>query len=105
MTKTKFRSYRQRRKYSLRKSLGNPWDSSSSKSSSNKSNKINEKNKMSLKRISLTKTPKKSSMKTPNKTRSHRNISFSEPLERSRSLTKSSTSSSHAAWYSVSSEK
>ena len=107
MPKT-FRSHRQRRKNDLRKSYGNPWDSSSDKSSSkssSKTNQINKRSNVSLRHISLTKTPKKSSMKTSNRTKSHRTITFREPLERSRSLSKSSTSSSHAVWHSVSSEK
>jgi hypothetical protein len=97
-----FRSHRQRRKTELRKSYGNPWDSSSNESASKSSSKSN---KTYTRRVSLTRTPKKSSMKSANKTRSNRNISFREPLERNRSLTKSSTSSSHAVWRSVSSEK
>jgi len=105
MPKT-FRSHRQRRRDDLRKSYGNPWDTSSDKSSSKSSSKsMSKSNKITSRRVSLTKTPKKSSMKSSNKTKSHRSITFREPLERSRSLTKSSTSTSHDVWHSVSSGK
>jgi hypothetical protein len=46
--------------------------------------------------------PKKSSIK--NRTQTNR-VTFKEPIERSASKSKSSTSSSHAVWHSVSSEK
>jgi hypothetical protein len=78
-----FRSHRQTRKAKLRKMYGDPWDSTTS-SSSRKS----------------TPMPKKSAMKSSSKSRTKKNVSFKEPLDKSLS----STSSAHAAWRSVSSK-
>jgi hypothetical protein len=92
------RSYRQRRKAYLRRTMGNPWDSDS-KSTSSKSPRSprNITSKVSLH------APKKSSIKS----RTHSNrVTFREPLERSASKSKSisTTSSRHSAWHSVSSK-
>jgi hypothetical protein len=78
-----FRSHRQTRRAKLRKMYGDPWDNTTS-SSSKQSNSM----------------PRKSAMKSSSKRRTKKNVSFKEPLDKSRS----STSSAHAAWRSVSSK-
>ena len=78
-----FRSSRQTRRAKLRKMYGDPWDNTTS-SSSRKSSSM----------------PKKSAMKSSSKSRTKKNVSFKEPLDKNLS----STSSVHAAWRSVSSK-
>jgi len=95
--KNSIRSHRQHRKETLRKMYGNPWDSSS-KSSSKSISQLSPK-KSATKRVS-SRMPKKSSIKS--RTQTNR-VTFREPLERSASKSKSSTSRSHAVWRSVSS--
>ena len=73
-----FLSKRQKKRNTLRKRYGNPWDSSPKSTKSSRRNI----------------TSKRSSKK----------VSFRQPLVRSRSRS-SSKSSSHAAWRSVSSKK
>jgi hypothetical protein len=70
-----FLSKRQKKRNTLRKRYGNPWDSSP-----------------------------KSSRRNITSKRSSKKVSFRQPLVRSRSKS-SSKSSSHAAWRSVSSKK
>ncbi len=99
-------SSRKRRKAINRKIFGNPWDSSSSDSDfitmntkfgSPKANTKSSSSASTIKKISLYKKPKKSSFKSR---KSSNRISFRSPLIRS----KSSTSTSHAVWKTVSSK-
>lgn len=105
MPKVPFRSHRQLRKATLRRMYGNPWDtpsrSSTSSRSSSKSSKSSRSSRSPAKTIS-SRYPKRSSLKKSNTTR--KNITFREPLERSASKSKSTTSSAHLAWRSVSSK-
>lgn len=99
--KPKFRSSRQLKRASYRRMYGNPWDSpitspitspiSSPRRSSQRSSIATRKNPKSM-------LPKKSAFKSKS---SGKSVKFREPLERSRSKTNSTTSSSHAAWHSV----
>ena len=100
MPRSKTQSSRQMRRENLRRMYGNPWDSSSSKSSS-KSSSSPRKQSFTKKAITGRKA-KKSSIKS--QTANSNRISFREPLERGRSLTKSTTSSRHSAWKSISSK-
>lgn len=95
MKKSLALSRRQRRREYMRKYYGNPWDSSSKTSSRKSSSHKSSSHRKSMK----FKTAKKSSIKTG--TRSKRNVSFREPIERSRS----SSSSHNSVWRTVSSEK
>jgi len=100
--KPKFRSSRQLKRASYRRMYGNPWDSpitspisspiSSPRRSSPQSSIATRKNLKSM-------LPKKSAFKR--KSTSRKSVKFREPLERSKSKTNSTTSSSHAAWHSV----
>ena len=89
-----FRSHRQSRKVNLRRMYCNPWDDSSSSSSSRKLVSSSRKTKNQ-------KAPKKSAMKkSSGNKKTKKKVSFREPLDRSRST----TSSAHSAWHSVSSK-
>jgi hypothetical protein len=87
------------RRENLRRMYGNPWDSSSSKSSSKS---ITPRKQSFTKKAITGRKAKKSSIKS--QTANRNRISFREPLERGRSLTKSTTSSRHSAWKSISSK-
>ena len=100
MMKVKFRSSRQFKRTSFRRMYGNPWDSSSTSSISSPRTSSNILS--SLTRNNKVKIPKKSAFKSNSITR--KKISFREPLEKSKSKSKSTTSSYHSDWRSVSSK-
>jgi len=81
MPKTLGRSHRQRKRETLRRLYGNPWDSSSSSSRNATRHSFSQASKKSKKRVT-----------------------FRQPLVRGPSKSKSTTSTSHAAWHSVSSK-
>jgi hypothetical protein len=102
MPRRKTQSSRQMRKENLRRMYGNPWDSTSSKSSSNSSKSITPSKQNFTKKAITGRKAKKSAIKS--QTANSNRISFREPLERSRSSTKSTTSSRHSAWKNISSK-
>jgi hypothetical protein len=104
-----FHSRRQLKREKLRKFYGNPWDNSEQEKkgyiegpartfSPRKRSQSSSPRKSSPNRSVSSKHPKKSALKKSSGTR--KNVSFKHPLTRS----KSTTSSSHAAWRSVSSK-